>query len=302
MHQESEGFICSKSLTKWVRWFLYIQIFVAIISLISGNMEYQLLSDYQNGVYTSQDLAVADGEANDKRQRIIAIIYFAVFIISGIIILKWIYRANYNARQLGAKDMKFTPGWSVGWYFIPVFWLWKPYQAMKEIWKASYNPIDRGNTEVSAILPWWWFFWLINNFLGQAVMRMSAGAVEISELKNINIVNQLSDVTSIILALITLKLVIDIYQNQIAQLSNHEENKTIENQPNPILVNPIFEENNSDDEIDLFIEFLNKNPSRDEIEKQINNLHNSGLDHDDILMLLEDRGEIELARNLSVLN
>ncbi len=83
---------------------------MAIIPLFSGRIEYQLLIDYETGIYPTQAQAVADGEANDKRQEIIGRIYLIVFIISGVLILKWIYRANYNARQLGAKDMGFTPG------------------------------------------------------------------------------------------------------------------------------------------------------------------------------------------------
>lgn len=218
---ENEGFKNSESLTKLVRWCIYIQILVAVISLISGNMELQLLSDYENGIYTSQEQAVADGEANDKRQGLIAIVYTVVFIISAIIILRWIYRANYNARQLGAKEMQFTPGWSVGWYFIPIFTLWKPYQAMKEIWKASANPDNWSNEKASSILPWWWFFWLVNNFLGQAVMRMSLRADKITELKNVNVVYQASDVTSIVLAIVTLALVNGIYQAQVAHANSH---------------------------------------------------------------------------------
>lgn len=221
MSIENEGFKNSDSLTKWVKWSIYIQILVAVISLISGNMELQLLSNYENGLYTSQAQAVADGEANDARQGLIAIAYTVVFIISGIIILKWIYRANYNARQLGAKEMQFTPSWSVGWYFIPIFTLWKPYQAMREIWKASANPDNWINEKVSSILPWWWFFWLVNNFLGQAVFRMSLRAEEISELKNANIVYQVSDVTSIALAFVTLSLVNNIYQAQITHANSH---------------------------------------------------------------------------------
>jgi len=220
LSQEDKGFINSESLTKWVKRFLYIQIAVAIVSLISGNMEYQLLSAYENGVYTSQEQAVADGEANNARQGIIAMVYFAVSIISGIMILKWIYRANYNARQLGAKGMKFTPGSSVGWYFIPVFALWKPYQAMKEIWKASSNPDNWSEVKASSILSWWWFFWLVNNFLGQAVMRMSLRAEEIPELKAANLVYQASDVVSIVLALVTMALINGIYQAQVSHAKN----------------------------------------------------------------------------------
>ena len=145
----------SSSLTQWVRYMLYIQIVVAIISMGSNFLEYQLLSDYQNGVYTSQDKAVADGEASDQRQQEVALIYLALFIVSGFLILRWIHRANYNARQLGAQKMKFTPGWSIGYYFVPILILWKPYQAMKEIWKASHNSIDWSSDKGGAILVLW---------------------------------------------------------------------------------------------------------------------------------------------------
>jgi len=138
--EKQEGYKNSEKLTSWVRYFLYLQIAVAVVSIASGYMEYQLLSDYQSGVYTSNEKAVSDGETNDQRQGIIALVHMLVFIVSGFLILKWIYRANYNARQLGAEGMNFTPGWSVGWYFVPIATLWKPYQAMKEIWKASHYP------------------------------------------------------------------------------------------------------------------------------------------------------------------
>jgi hypothetical protein len=42
-------------------------------------MEYQLLSDYQNGVYTSQEKAIADGETNDQRQQLISLAYKKIF-------------------------------------------------------------------------------------------------------------------------------------------------------------------------------------------------------------------------------
>ena len=117
-----------------------MQVALALIAIGSNLMEYQLLTDFQNGVYFSQEMAVAGAEANDKRQQIIVFSYLAVFIISGILILKRIYQSNQNARYLGAKDMAFTPAWSIGFYFIPIVSLWKPYQAMKEIWQASQNP------------------------------------------------------------------------------------------------------------------------------------------------------------------
>ncbi len=131
-------------LTQWLKYFLYASISIDAIGLFSGVFQYQLLSDFKLGVYSSVELATAAGESNDKRQQIIGLFQYSIDIATIILFAMWIYRANFNARQLGAKNMKFTPGWSVGYYFIPFLNLWRPYQAMKEIWKASKNPPKLG--------------------------------------------------------------------------------------------------------------------------------------------------------------
>ena len=179
MSNNKQGFKSSELLTKWVGYMLYAQILVAVCSIISGYLEYQLLLDFKNGVYTSQSAAIAAGEASDQRQSAIGFLYLIVFVISGFMILRWIHRANYNARQLGAENMKFTPGWSIGYYFIPILTLWKPYAAMQEIWKASKNPTDWRSQSTSAVLPVWWMLWLTSNALDQAVFRLTMRAEEI---------------------------------------------------------------------------------------------------------------------------
>ena len=206
----------SSGLTKWVRYMLYAQVLVALVSIFSNYLEYQLLSDYQDGIYTSQELAVADGEASDQRQQVVGIIYMLVFIVSGFLILRWIHRANYNARQLGAKKMEFTPGWAIGYYFVPILTLWKPYQAMKEIWQASHKPSDWSFVKVSPLLGLWWFLWITSGVLGQAVFRMSIDADELSEFINLNVVTQFSDALAIPLALVTLAIINSIYQAQVS--------------------------------------------------------------------------------------
>lgn len=211
------GFIDPITLTRWVKRLIYVQMLVAVASILSGNMEYQLLQDYENGVYSSQEQAVADGEANDRRQQVIALLYIIVFVISGVLILKWIHRVNYNARQLSATAMKFTPGWSVGWFFVPIFSLWKPYQAMVEIWRASDSPDDPSQAGQNSILAWWWGAWLANGFISQAAMRLTLAAEEIPALKNANLVYQASDVAYLVLAVVTLILVDSIDQAQAKQ-------------------------------------------------------------------------------------
>ena len=216
MSDKKEEFKDPRNIMAWIKYLLVVQVVLAFVAIGSNLMEYQLLTDFQNGVYFSQEMAVADAEANDKRQQVIAFSYLAVFIISGILILRWIYQSNQNARQLGAKDMAFSPGWSIGFYFIPIVSLWKPYQAMKEIWQASQTPTNCPIEKVSSVLGIWWFFWIANSIVGQAVFRMSRRAEEISEIMNVNLVSQASEVISIPLALVTWLMIKKVSSAQLA--------------------------------------------------------------------------------------
>ena len=77
----------------------------------------------------------------------------------------WVFRANRDARSLGAKGMFFSAGWSAGIAFVPVANLIGPYRSVKEIYQAS-DPNRSGGEWVSApvpsILPMWWGFWLMS--------------------------------------------------------------------------------------------------------------------------------------------
>lgn len=216
----NKDFKSSESLTKWVKYMLYAQILFAIISIISGYLEYQLLSGYKDGVYASQETIIADMEANDMRQGIVSVLYMIIYFVLAFLILKWIYRANYNARQLGAENMKFTPGWSIGYYFIPILAIWKPYQAMKEIWQASKNPLDWTSQNPSGILSIWWTLWLISNILGQIIFRLYRRAEELKELIDLNLITQISYLLDIPLALALLSIINSIYKMQMDHIES----------------------------------------------------------------------------------
>jgi Domain of unknown function (DUF4328)/zinc-ribbon domain len=205
-------------LTQWLKYFLYASIFLDLIGLFSGVLQYNLLSDFKLGVYSSHLLAIAAAKSNDKRQQVIGLIQFGIAVATIILFAMWIYRANFNARQLGAQGMKFSPGWSIGYYFIPILCLWKPYQAMREIWKASKNPDSWTTVKPGTILPWWWFFFLAQCALGQASLRTSLRAKEINELITSTGILMASDLVSIPGTLIALVLVKQIYEMQMSHI------------------------------------------------------------------------------------
>lgn len=204
-------------LTSWAKRLLYALVVISLIAIVSGVLEHQVLRDLQNGSFGSEADATAAANSSDARQVFVGVLQFGAFVASGIVLLMWIYRASFNARQLGAEDMQFSPGWAVGWYFIPFLNLWKPYQAMKEIWQASANPANWRAESIPSLLGWWWLFWVASNLVANASFRMSLRAKEMDALLAANVVTLVSDVLEIPLCLIVLALVGRIHRMQMSE-------------------------------------------------------------------------------------
>jgi Domain of unknown function (DUF4328) len=56
---------------------------------------------------------------------VFAVVFFSIFI----------HRAASNVRALGRYGMEYTPGWCVGWFFVPFANLYRPYRAVAEVFR-----------------------------------------------------------------------------------------------------------------------------------------------------------------------
>jgi hypothetical protein len=209
---DAAGFRDPTTLTRWLKIVLYVGIGLTVISLASGLMELKLLHDLAGGA----TLAPGAADSNDLRQRVIGAIRFVEIVTAIVVFTMWIYRANHNARQLGAVGMEFTPGWSVGWYFIPIANLWKPYEAMREIWKASAAPAQWKDQPRGEILPWWWGFFLISNILNHMALRLSLRAETLQQITTASTTSVVADAVDLVSSVIALILVGQIYRMQMA--------------------------------------------------------------------------------------
>lgn len=191
---------------------LAIYVLVAIAGLWSGWTEIQLLEQMASG----ESVTEAEAAASDSRQAMLGGIFTLVFIVTAILFARWTYLSNKNARALGASGMKFTPGWSVGWYFIPVLTLWKPYQALKEIFKASYPDYseDWEKAPRPGLMPLWWTLWIMANVLGQAILRTSFSAETIEELLTSSWLLFFADALDIPLGIVVIALVATLHDWQ----------------------------------------------------------------------------------------
>jgi hypothetical protein len=111
----------------------------------------------------------------DGRTALLAIAQMIALLGGAIAFCMLTHRASCNAESYGQLIMRYTPGWAVGWYFIPIASLWKPYDAMKQIWQASDPTGDPhpGAIDVPVLLPAWWWAFVVHILAGQVSFRLT---------------------------------------------------------------------------------------------------------------------------------
>lgn len=162
-------------LTNALKILLAVFFAMSIIEFVSFLLQYTLLN--------RQGYSLAEARANDVRQHFVALFTILVYLATVIVFCCWIYRANRNVRALGAQGLRISPGWAVGYFFVPILNWWRPYQAMKDLWRASKNPAAWDCVKPGAILGIWWGLWLVSNILGYAAMQDGLRAHTIETLK-----------------------------------------------------------------------------------------------------------------------
>ena len=110
-------------------------------------------------------------------QALVGMLFLIVALVTVIVFGIWIVRAHRNLLDLGASELDVTPGWALGWFFVPIAFYWKPYQAMRTLLQASRKPQHWQGETVPWWLPAWWTLWILSNLLSQASMRTSLRSI-----------------------------------------------------------------------------------------------------------------------------
>jgi len=123
---------------------------------------------------------------------------FAAFLLTSIVFLVFFHRAYSNLAVLGPSEQRWSAGWSVGAWFIPIFNLFRPKQIANDIWRGS------DGSSVPAIFHWWWAFWLLG---GAASYGLEQRGVTVSEAKLIVIVEAVGESLTVVGALLAAAVV-----------------------------------------------------------------------------------------------
>lgn len=153
---------------------------------------------------------------------LLILLHALIFAATGVAFLMWIHRAYRNLPALGAMGMDTTPGWAVGYFFIPIVNFFMPYRTVKEIWHKS-APVNEGvgefgssaSANAPAIIGCWWLLWIACNIVTQVHSRMFDGAETIGALVNASRIGFVSDViwlAASVLAIFIIKKIDDMQE------------------------------------------------------------------------------------------
>jgi hypothetical protein len=156
------------------RWLVWLLVGVAALTLLAIIFRFGQLSLLQK-IRDEGAGAVTQSQAEAADNRLTAAsVPLGILTIATIVVwCVWQYRAQANLRPLGAANLRYSPGWAVGWWFIPFANFAMPYLTVRELWKAS-DP-EGGSVgwqmgKTTLLIPFWWACWL-----GYAVL-VSIGA------------------------------------------------------------------------------------------------------------------------------
>ena len=165
-----------KGLTYAVLAFGALHCLTALVVVVSLLHQWQLLARMGANFFPSREVMLAAANASDRAARAAAAVFEIFLLLTYISGGMWIYRANSNVRARGAKRLESSPGWAVGWYFVPYMSLFKPFGAMVEIWNASISSDRWRSRPTPGLLHAWWALWLIANMFGYLVAVMTRGS------------------------------------------------------------------------------------------------------------------------------
>lgn len=186
---------------RWLRRVLFLMVAGDLVALAADAYERHVLRQIIAHSFVDVETMRAAAELSDGLQRVTAVLRVLLLVVAYVIGGRWIILAARNVRAFGAQGLAVSPGWAVGWYFIPFANLIKPFQAMDEIWRASASAANWRQVATPTLLRFWWGCWLVVGVLGNASMRFALRAKELDQLLLANAVGIASEIADIALCL-----------------------------------------------------------------------------------------------------
>ena len=144
----------------------------------------------------------------------VAITGLIVLLVTGIVWVVWQYRSQANLHAARLRELGYTPGWVVGWWLIPFANLVKPFQTVRELWKASSGADAWWLSPTWPLIGWWWAAWIAALVLGRVATAVFNGAATLDTLISSSWLYLVYEVVVIIAAVLAIAIVRAVIERQ----------------------------------------------------------------------------------------
>ena len=205
----------AKSLTFWTCLLMAFSI-LAVLALLGNNIMTHL-SLSSKGVEATQEEFTALIGNNLATVAVIFIPLVILAIVQVIVFLCWVYRVCRNAHGMSHHALSTSPGWAVGFYFIPIFNFFKPYMAIQDTYRSAIRPDNWKEAPRSQLILWWWLLGIGNYLFGQIATRLhnvNVVSPDVDAFIRHNLLDAANNLISVLVAVMAIMVVRLVYTTQ----------------------------------------------------------------------------------------
>lgn len=126
---------------------------------------------------------------------------------SAIAVFAWLSRTVEIVPPLGGGTPRRSPREAIGWWFVPIAFLFVPYQIVRDVYQRLETPTRRGGD--GSVLAWWLLF-IIGGLASRAVSTSLTGATTIDVVRNLEMIAIVTNVSTCIGGLLFVRIIGEI--------------------------------------------------------------------------------------------
>lgn len=156
-------------------WLLALVALASALLVVFRFVEWSLLDDLRSDPLS---VSFSDLESSDDRINVLTGIRTMLVLATGVVFIVWLHAATKNLRAFSHRDLRYSPGWAIGAWFIPFANFVIPKQIVDDAWRGAdpqSPPVGRPSGPVPAVFLAWWLAFVasividrIGNLIGDA--------------------------------------------------------------------------------------------------------------------------------------
>jgi Domain of unknown function (DUF4328) len=196
-----ESYIALRGRAQAVTVVFVITAVVCAVAVFSDALEWRLM----DRIIAGEEVTDAEATTNDDRQGTIGLVQLVLVIAAAVVFIRWMHAAYRNIYLVAPGERRYSPGWAIGSWFVPIMNLFRPKQMVNDIWRAGGR--DAADAQPGALPLGWWLLWVLSSFIVNFAARSYMRADTAEEIKTGTILYLVSDAMSVVCAILAIVIV-----------------------------------------------------------------------------------------------